>query len=146
MDNLIIKAKKFAAIKHRGQLYDGGEPFTVHPEKVAEILSLVTQDVNLIAAAHLHDTLEDTETTYEELVREFNKDIADLVLEVTHEGKKDTGGYYFPRLKTQRGIQLKFADRLSNISRMEKWSKDRKDQYLRKSKFWRDQPVVLPLA
>ena len=71
------------------------------------------------------------------------KTIADLVMEVTHEGSKDKYGYYFPRLKTTRGIILKFADRLSNLTRMGAWDDDRIDQYIRRSKFWRDPP---PLA
>ena len=58
--------------------------------------------------------------------------------EVTHEGQKDEYGYYFPRLKSQTGIMLKLADRLSNISRMQSWSKKRRSHYLRKTKFWKD--------
>ena len=60
-------------------------------------------------------------------------------MEVTHEGRKDEIGYYFPRLKTQRGIVLKFADRISNLSRMESWDDNRKNHYLRKSKFWKSE-------
>lgn len=136
-NKIIMKAIAYASKKHRGQLDDTGKPYMVHPSQVAQILMRVTDDENLIAAGYLHDTIEDTDTTYEDLVKEFNKDVADLVMEVTHEGKKDTG-YYFPRLKTQRGIMLKFADRLSNISRMEAWNEGRKAHYLKKSKFWYD--------
>ena len=99
-------------------------------------LQRVSNDPNLLAAAYLHDVVEDCGVTYEDLVREFNQDIADLVMEVTHEGDK-TKGYYFPRLHSKRGIMLKFADRLSNISRMDSWSESRQNQYLRKSKFWK---------
>lgn len=133
---LIDRAFKFAYTAHSGQLDDAGKPFIKHPVQVANILMCVTDDANLIAAAALHDTLEDTETTHADLVREFGQDIADLVAEVTSteiEGQK-----VFPALRTQRGIMLKFADRLSNISRMESWSEDRKKAYLDKSKFWKD--------
>lgn len=137
MQSIITKAREFAVKKHEGVLDDDGKPFIVHPQQVYEMLDVIVEDDNLLAAAWLHDTLEDTDTTYEELVKEFNKDVADLVNEVTHEGSKDEKGYYFPRLKTQRGIMLKFADRLSNISRMESWTYERKEHYLMRSKFWR---------
>ncbi len=136
---LIDKALLYAYEAHRGQLDDTGKPYMVHPVQVSNILMCVTEDVNLISAAALHDTIEDTTTTYEDLVRVFNKDIADLVNEVTHEGSKDATGYYFPRLKTQRGIMLKLADRLSNVSRMEAWDEERKQHYLNKTKFWKSE-------
>lgn len=133
---MLDSALSFASFKHQGQVDDSGNDYIYHPIQVANIIRMVTaSDNNLIAAALLHDTIEDTNTTYEELVETFNKDVADLVMEVTHEGTKDKG-YYFPRLKTQRGIMLKFADRLSNVSRMESWSANRQEHYLKKSKFW----------
>ncbi len=138
---MILKAIKFASKKHAGQRDDCGKSyFYEHCFKVAYIIDYVCHDDdNLLCAAYLHDTIEDTNTDYDELVREFNKDVADLVMEVTHEGRKDEIGYYFPRLKTQRGIVLKFADRISNLSRMESWDDNRKNHYLRKSKFWKSE-------
>lgn len=138
MMNRIIKASEFARVKHAGQLRDDGKPYITHLQQVAEILSLVSMDSDLVAAGWLHDTLEDTDTTYNELVKEFNKKIADLVFEVTQEGQKDNYGYYFPNLKTKDGILLKFADRLSNLSQMDTWNEKRRQHYLKKSKFWRD--------
>ena len=99
----------------------------------------MTTDENIICAELLHDTIEDTDTTYEELVEEFNKTVADLVMEVTHEGSKDDFGYYFPRLKSKDAILIKFADRLSNLSRMEEWDDTRQKQYLKRSKFWKSE-------
>lgn len=58
-------------------------------------------------------------------------------MEVTHEGQKDEYGYYFPRLKTKEGIMLKFADRLSNLSRMDNWNERRVAHYIKKSRFWK---------
>lgn len=136
---VLEKAYAFAERKHEGQLDDEGKASFLHPYQTFCILKKVTMDNNLLAAALLHDTLEDTETSYDELVKEFGQDIADLVAEVTHDGQKDDHGYYFPRLKTQRGIMLKFADRLSNLSRMESWDEKRKDQYLKRSKFWKSE-------
>lgn len=138
---LLNRARQYAADAHAGQYRDDGKPFINHPITVARILLAAFPDAevdqNLIAAAYLHDTIEDTATTYEDLIREFDQDIADLVMEVTHEGD-ETHGFYFPRLHTQRGIMLKFADRLSNIADMQSWSDDRKAHYLKKSKFWKD--------
>ena len=138
---LILKAIQFAKEKHKGQLDDNKEDyFNAHCLNVYKILKLKCQkDINLLCASLLHDTLEDTNTTYEDLVEEFNQDIADLVNEVTHERQKDNNGYCFPRLKTERGIILKFADRLSNLTRMKPWNEERKQYYLKKSKFWKSE-------
>ena len=139
---IIQKAITFAREKHEGQKDDNGKDyFHNHCLEVYVILNAIEVDENLLCAGLLHDTIEDTDTTYEELVKEFNKDIADLVMEVTHEGKKDNIGFYFPRLKTERGIILKFADKISNLSRMECWDIARREHYLRKSKFWKSNPI-----
>lgn len=140
--DLVRRAAAFARAKHGDTIDDSGElVFHAHLEKVAELLRVVApEDANLIAAGYLHDTIEDTETTYDELVEAFNRDVADLVMEVTQEGRKDRYGYYFPRLHSQRGITLKFADRLSNVTRMQSWSPQRRNQYLRKSRFWKTAP------
>jgi (p)ppGpp synthase/HD superfamily hydrolase len=138
MNVLIEKARLFALKKHKNQKDDLGLPYFFHVEQVARIVEVVTQDPQIIASAYLHDTLEDTKTTFQELEKEFGLKIANLVYEVTHEGKKDRYGYYFPRLKSKEAILIKFADRLSNLSRMSCWSKKRQEQYLRKSKFWKN--------
>lgn len=135
--NLIMQAISFSSYKHRDQLDDDGENyFSSHVRQVVNILSNVTEDEDVICAAFLHDTLEDTDATYEEILERFGKKIADLVLEVTHEGEKDSKGYYFPRLHSKEAILIKFADRLSNLSRMDSWDEKRQAQYLKKSKFW----------
>ena len=138
MSDLKDKAKMFAEAKHWGQMDDSGNPYMKHIYQVASIISDITNDENVICAAYLHDTIEDCAVTHEMLVREFNQTIADLVYEVTHEGQKDEVGYYFPRLNSKDAILIKFADRLSNLSRMESWDEDRQRHYLRKSKFWSD--------
>lgn len=140
MTTNIQKAIEFAREKHKGQLDDSGKDyFEAHCCQVAEIIKLVSpDDIELIEAAYLHDTLEDTDATCSELVELFGQRVAGLVSEVTHEGKKDNIGLYFPRLKSKDGILLKFADRLSNLSRMDCWSLSRQQHYLLKSKFWRN--------
>lgn len=135
-----LKAFIFSRVKHQGQLDDDGlDYFSSHIEQVVRIIQNVTEDQDIISAAYLHDTIEDTDTTYEELVKEFGETVANLVMEVTHEGKKDSKGFYFPRLQSKNAILIKFADRLSNLSRMSSWPLDRQKQYLKKSKFWKSE-------
>jgi (p)ppGpp synthase/HD superfamily hydrolase len=139
-DTLTFRAGVFAMIKHSGQMDDEGfDYFDSHLKQVYAIVLQVTDDEEVLAACYLHDTLEDTKTTYEELLSNFGKRVADLVMEVTHEGEKDSKGYFFPRLKSKEAILIKFADRMSNISRMRSWSKDRQDHYLKKIKFWKSE-------
>jgi (p)ppGpp synthase/HD superfamily hydrolase len=95
----------------------------------------------VIAAGLLHDTLEDTDTTVREILDAFGKDVANLVLEVTHEGFGDTNVHLFPRLRSKKAIMVKFADRLSNISRMKSWSEEHKELYLKHSIFWEDKAL-----
>lgn len=136
---MIKKAIKFAKLKHAGQKDDDGlDYFEAHLQHVAEIVQTATEDVDMICAAYLHDTLEDTATTLEELKDNFGDRIALLVHEVTHEGKKDGYGYYFPRLHSREAILIKLADRMSNLFRMTSWPKKRQEQYLKKTKFWKD--------
>lgn len=134
--HLIRDARNFAFEAHEGQERDGGEPYIVHPHQVAEILNQTTKDPEIIAAAWLHDTVEDCGVTYEELTERFGQRVSDLVKEVTcvrHEVK----GKIFPNLETRDGIMLKLADRLSNISGMNDWTEEQKQVYLDKTKFWK---------
>ena len=138
--SLCVKAAEFAVKKHSGQLDDEGKDyFTAHCMHVFRILGEVTKDEEILASGLLHDILEDTDTTYVELELGFGKRVAALVFEVTHAGSKDNHGFYFPRLVSRDAILLKFADRLSNLSRMAAWGPRRQEQYLRKSKFWRSE-------
>jgi (p)ppGpp synthase/HD superfamily hydrolase len=140
MTRLVDKALEFASEKHKGQLDDQGRPyFFAHIVQVHSILNDVTDDIETLCAGILHDVLEDTPTAYDDLVHEFNKPIADLVNELTQEGDRDAG-YYFPRLHTRKAVMVKFADRLSNLSRMDDWPGDRQQRYLEMSKFWKSEP------
>ena len=135
----IFHAFVFAREKHKGQKDDdGNDYFEAHLLKVRNATETLTSDENIISASILHDVLEDTDTTYQELLDVFGKEIADLVNEVTHEGKVDENGYYFPRLKSKEAIMIKLIDRASNISRMGSWNKIRQKQYLNKTQFWKD--------
>ena len=140
MSHLEEKALEFASIKHEGQLDDQGRQyFFAHIIQVYGLLKDVTDDEEILCAGILHDTLEDTDTSYDELVREFNKEIADLVLELTYQGDKETGRY-FPLLHSHKAVVVKFADRLSNLVRMVDWPGDWQQDYLRESCFWPTNP------
>ena len=135
------KALDYASKKHKGQLDDRGRPyFFAHVIQVHDILLDVTDDEAVLCAGLLHDVIEDTETTYDELLHEFTKEIADLVMEVTHEGT-DYHDYYFPRLQSRKAILVQFADRLSNMTRMRDWPGDVQQSFLDDSVFWRTKPV-----
>ena len=95
-----------------------------HPKDVS--------DEEILAAEIFHDILEDSDFIFEDLIPEFNRPIADLVMELTHE----EGGNYFPRLESKKAVLVKFADRLSNLSRMGDWSGYRQPRYPEISKFW----------
>lgn len=126
--NIIEKAKQYATEKHAqtGKLYNE-KPYIIHPKLTSLILMLVApEDTNLIAAGYLHDVIEDCDVSYEEIRHLFGADIADLVQEVTKDKNKD-----FPALTTERGLMLKVADRLANVSS----AKDNTDTKKRKKLF-----------
>lgn len=127
------KAYIFAMKKHEGQKDDCGKDyFKSHVLPVSECLNVLTEEEDIIIAGLLHDTIEDTNATYEEIKEEFGERVADLVMEVTEESKN-----YFPRLKSPEAIMIKMIDRASNLSRMENWSEDRINYYLEKCRFWK---------
>jgi (p)ppGpp synthase/HD superfamily hydrolase len=145
MNNTIVsQAIVFGAIAHAGQLDDAGKDyFMTHCWQVYEIVRILyPDDFELQAAALLHDILEDSDVTYETLASEFGIDVANLIHEVTHERRADDSGWYFPHLHSIRGIVLKFADRASNLSRMEGvWDTKHIEKYLKKSKFWQSEDM-----
>lgn len=118
---LYEKALIFATRKHSGQARKVFPvPYICHPVHVSSILyDLGCRDENILAAALLHDTLEDTQTTYEELVKEFNPVVADLVQELTNtaEAKQDKVAYTKKRFNemTPQACLIKSADMLSNF-------------------------------
>lgn len=80
--SLLDRAICFAVKAHANTERKGkGFPYIVHPLEAVVIVSTMTSDQELLAAAALHDTLEDTDTTYEQLESEFGKRVADLVLQ-----------------------------------------------------------------
>ncbi|MGH6928962.1 MAG: HD domain-containing protein, partial [Dongiaceae bacterium] len=84
---LLARALDFAARKHVHQRRKGelAEPYVNHLSDVARLLAEATkgEDVTVVIAGLLHDTLEDTETSFDELAKEFGQEVAELVAEVT---------------------------------------------------------------
>ncbi len=129
---LIEKAANYAAEKHAGQFRRSGEPYTVHLINVAYILTTLHVGPTTIAAGFLHDTIEDTGISKEDLGKEFTPEIAELVESVTKVGTlqykgKDDPEYqaanhrkiFIAMAKDVRVILIKLADRLHNMRTLE---------------------------
>src|SRR5712671_1529646 len=141
---LISRAWHFAAQRHTSQRRKGKaqEPYVNHLAEVAELAAMATkgQDANLVAAAVLHDTVEDTSTLPVELVSVFNVDIADLVGEVTDDKKLEKAARKKLQVehaasKSDRAKSLKLADKTSNLRSLVKsppidWNLQRRQKYL----------------
>ncbi|HND00303.1 MAG TPA: HD domain-containing protein, partial [Myxococcota bacterium] len=80
---LVVDAYQYAALCHRGQIRKSGEDYLVHPLAVAHILAELRMDVETIATGLLHDTIEDTLASYEEIEQRFGKAVAEMVDGVT---------------------------------------------------------------
>src|SRR5579859_3289609 len=84
---LVQRAHDFAAAAHAGQMRKSGEPYLVHLIATAYYLAALRLDVTSIVAGLLHDTIEDTEVTYEDLDREFGRAVARIVEGVSKFGE-----------------------------------------------------------
>jgi guanosine-3',5'-bis(diphosphate) 3'-pyrophosphohydrolase len=141
----IVRAASFAAEKHADQRRKGarGEPYINHPLEVANLLVNVGRvgDVDVIAAALLHDTVEDCGVSFEELDEKFGTVVADYVRELTDDKSLPTDERkrlqveHAPHL-SHGAKQVKLADKISNIrdvtiSPPEDWSKDRRREYVK---------------
>ncbi len=125
---LIRRAAAFAEKAHEGQFRKSGDPYFTHVVNVAYILTQLRVGPSAIAAGFLHDTVEDTEVTKEDLIAEFGPEIAELVESVTKIGalklqQKDDPEYqaenhrkiFIAMARDIRVILIKLADRLHNM-------------------------------
>ena len=120
------KAYHFALKAHKNQKRDSGDPYLIHPVAVANILTELKLDSATIATGLLHDTIEDTHTTYETIKNEFGQEVADLVEGVTkisvfeNQALLNSRAENFRKLilatsKDIRVLLVKIADRLHNM-------------------------------
>ena len=147
------KAYTFALNAHKDQKRDSGDPYLTHPVAVANILTELKLDSATIATGLLHDTLEDTNTTYNTVEKEFGKEVADLVDGVTklseyeNQAISNSKAENFRKLiiatsKDIRVLLVKIADRLHNM-RTIKFVVDQ-DKQIRKAK--ETMEIYAPLA
>jgi guanosine-3',5'-bis(diphosphate) 3'-pyrophosphohydrolase len=148
---MVLEALDFAAVRHKDQRRKGGDqaPYINHPIRVAHYLTSFAEieDPEIIAAALLHDTVEDTGATLEELRSTFGDRIAAIVEEVTDdkslakETRKQRQIEHAPEV-SWAAAQLKIADKLANVSDIAQappagWSIERREEYLT----WTEQVV-----
>lgn len=119
---IINAAKSFATEKHLGQTRKfNGDAYINHPAAVAKLVKNFGGNADMIAAAWLHDTLEDTNTSIEELKEKFGDKITSLVQELTspHGLDKSTKAEYLAKkmsVMSSDALTIKLADRLNNVS------------------------------
>jgi len=137
--NLLRRAYAFSNEAHYKQKRKGGEPFIEHPLAVAAILCEMRMDTNTIAAGLLHDTIEDTDTTVEDIRELFADDIAFLVESLTKLSRmefktsEDAQAENFRKMllamaEDMRVILIKFADRLHNMRTLEYLSPEKREK------------------
>ena len=123
MSRLVEKALQFATAAHEGQVRKyTGEPYIIHPVEVMEIVKTVSDDTAMHAAALLHDVVEDTDVTIEDIVREFGDDVAQLVDDLTDVSKPEDGNRKTRKaldrahsaMASARAQTVKLADLISN--------------------------------
>jgi GTP pyrophosphokinase len=122
----IAEAARFSSKAHEGQKRHSGEPYIIHPFAVAEILISINMDVDTVIAGLLHDTLEDTAITYDEIKEKFGETVADLVegetkisaLKAKNKSQQEAETIrkmFFAMSKDVRVIIIKLADKLHNM-------------------------------
>jgi len=140
----LLEAARFAAKRHTKQKRKGrdGEPYINHPLEVADLLANVgkVDDFDILIAALLHDTIEDTGVAKEELATRFGQQVADYVAEVSddkslpNDERKRLQVEHAPHL-SHGAKQIKLADKISNITDVTNnpphdWPHDRKVAYV----------------
>ena len=150
--DLIAKAYAYGAKMHEGQTRKSGEPYFTHPVAVAAILTEQLLDDATIITALLHDTIEDTKSTYSEVAELFGPDIAELVdgvtkltnLQLSNTGSQQAENFrklFMAMSKDLRVILVKLADRLHNMRTIKSMSPDKQARKARET-----MEIFAPLA
>lgn len=144
LEDIIKKAQNHATEKHTGQTRRSGEPYIAHPERVAEIVKKFKKShkiEDLVSSAWLHDTIEDTGETEENLKKLFNPLISSLVAELTSDKSKikeiGKGPYLANKMigMSSWGLVIKLADRLDNVSDLKTANESFRKRYSEETKF-----------
>ncbi len=141
---MLNKAMAYAAKMHANQFRDSGEPYITHPVEVANILFDLGLDCSTLAAALLHDCVEDTPATEDEIKKLFGEEIAELVSGVTkldkiafkskeEEQAENFRRMFFAMAKDIRVIIIKLADRLHNMRTISSLSEERQKAMARET-------------
>jgi len=150
--SLIRKAWGFCVQHHEGQKRASGEPYIIHPLEVAEVLAEMKMDATAIAAGLLHDSVEDTPATNEEIAAGFGEQVAHIVEGVTKIDKiqfanredrqaENVRKMLLAMVSDVRVVLIKLADRLHNMRTLEHLKPDRQEAIARET-----QEIYAPLA
>jgi len=142
--NLIRRAWEFCASHHEGQLRASGEPYIIHPLEVAEVLAEMKMDSTAIAAGLLHDSVEDTPATNEEIAAKFGDQVAHIVEGVTNIDKiqfanredrqaENVRKMLLAMVSDVRVVLIKLADRLNNMRTLQYLKPDRQEAIARET-------------
>jgi len=140
----VREAIKFGQAAHRGQTRQSGDPYISHPIAVARILTTLHLDIQAITAALLHDVVEDTDVTAEEVAEKFGEPVAELVDglskldRVLFETREDAQAENFRKMllamaRDVRVILIKLADRLHNMRTLESMPHDKCERIARET-------------
>lgn len=135
----VMKAYEYAKLVHKDQKRKSGEPYIIHPVNVAIILADLDMDVETIVSALLHDVVEDTTATYDDIKEMFSEDVAKIVDGVTKLNKlnyKSSEAFQAENLRKMilamnndiRVIIVKLADRLHNLRTLEYMNEEKRKQ------------------
>src|SRR5271166_4515398 len=141
---LIRKAWEFCVKHHEGQMRASGEPYIIHPLEVAEVLAEMKMDATAIAAGLLHDSVEDTPATNEEIAAEFGDQVAHIVEGVTKIDKiqfanredrqaENVRKMLLAMVSDVRVVLIKLADRLNNMRTLEHLKQERQEAIARET-------------
>ena len=141
---LIRKAWEFCVQHHKGQMRASGEPYIIHPLEVAEVLAEMKMDSTAISAGLLHDAVEDTPATSEQIEADFGDQVAHIVEGVTKIDKiqfanredrqaENVRKMLLAMVTDVRVVLIKLADRLHNMRTLEHLQPDRREAIARET-------------